>query len=192
MYALVLATALTTGGVAPQYLYDSWGCAGFGVNYGCWGCYGSYGSCRGGFGYAYESYVCNGGYAGHGGHGWAAPMPPAGPEGKQAEPGKKIQDKSGEPGKKIEEKEPGKKGEDESGEASTPVEPSRALLQVEVPAEARLYINGRLMRAASAVRAFDTPPLGPGRAYSCMLRAEVVRGGKTVSDTRQVEVRPGR
>jgi uncharacterized protein (TIGR03000 family) len=171
MYALVLATALTTGGVAPQYSYSCWGCSG---SYNaCWYTgycdycpYCGYGSWGGGFGYAPAGY--GGGY---GGYGWGAPMPLAGVGGSPGEPDKKIEGKP--------------------GETRTPVEPTRARLHLEVPAEARLYINGRLMRTASAVRAFDTPPLEPGRAYSYTLRAEVVRGGKTVSDTREVEVRAG-
>jgi uncharacterized protein (TIGR03000 family) len=188
MYTLVLAAALGTGGVAPQYPAGHgycppvcYGCYG---NYGCWGwsgCFGGFGtysSCAGCFGYGPDCYGCHGGCFG------GVLVAPVVPEEKPKEPEKRIEeDKAKEPGKGVE--------KDKPMEPDTAGEASPAVLTVEVPAGASLYINGRLMRTSSARRTFDTPPLEPGRAYSYLLRAEVVRGGRRVSETRRVEVRAG-
>jgi uncharacterized protein (TIGR03000 family) len=66
-----------------------------------------------------------------------------------------------------------------------------AVLKVQVAADARLYINGQLMRTTSAERSFDTPVLERGKTYHYTLRAEAVRDGKTLSETKKVAVRAG-
>jgi uncharacterized protein (TIGR03000 family) len=73
---------------------------------------------------------------------------------------------------------------------------------VELPAGARLYVDDRAVTTrspgasprrddSSYTQAFNTPKLDGPRAYFYDLRAEVVRDGKTVSQTRRVVVRPG-
>jgi uncharacterized protein (TIGR03000 family) len=69
--------------------------------------------------------------------------------------------------------------------------PSKAKLIVELPADAQLYIDDLPMKNASGTRAFSTPTLDPGQAYYYMVRAEVMRDGKPVSETRRVIVRAG-
>jgi uncharacterized protein (TIGR03000 family) len=68
---------------------------------------------------------------------------------------------------------------------------NRAKLIVEVPADAKLYIDDQPMKTTSARRVFSTPGLEPGQAYYYMVRVEVVRDGKVQSDTRRVIVRAG-
>jgi uncharacterized protein (TIGR03000 family) len=68
---------------------------------------------------------------------------------------------------------------------------TRARLVVEVPAEAKLYIDDQPMKTASPRRVFSTPALEPGQAYYYMVRVEVERDGKVQSETRRVIVRAG-
>jgi uncharacterized protein (TIGR03000 family) len=69
---------------------------------------------------------------------------------------------------------------------------NRARIVVEVPADARLYIDSHLTRATeSATRTLLTPPLQPGEDYFYILRAEGVRDGKPVTESKQIIVRAG-
>jgi uncharacterized protein (TIGR03000 family) len=69
--------------------------------------------------------------------------------------------------------------------------PSRAKLIVELPADAKLFVDDRPMKTPSAVRTFSTPELDPGQVYYYELRAEVVRDGKPVVESKRVLVRAG-
>jgi uncharacterized protein (TIGR03000 family) len=69
--------------------------------------------------------------------------------------------------------------------------PTRARLLVQVPADAKLYIDGRLMKSTSGSRTYSTPALEPGQLYYYELRAEMVRDGKVVSEAKRVIVRAG-
>lgn len=70
--------------------------------------------------------------------------------------------------------------------------PANATLVVRLPASARLMVGGVLTRATGATRQFVSPPLGRGKSYVYVIRAEVVRDGVVRSATRTVIVRPGR
>ena len=48
----------------------------------------------------------------------------------------------------------------------------RATLVVEVPANARLYINDQMTRQTGQVRTFNSPALEPGRTYAYKLVAQ--------------------
>jgi uncharacterized protein (TIGR03000 family) len=85
------------------------------------------------------------------------------------------------PGPKKEEM----KGKDGAAAART------AQLLVELPADAKLYIDDQLMKTPSGKRTFNTPTLDLGQAYYYMVRAEVVRDGKTYSETKRVIIRIG-
>jgi uncharacterized protein (TIGR03000 family) len=145
---------------------------------GCHGCYGPQG-CWGGF---HASCACSGGWDGYG-YGYpggyvvpgapAAPTTPAAPAGtapKQMSP---------------------------AGESGTPAKtgttslPQSARLIVQVPADARLYVDDQPMSTKSARRTFRTPELNPGQTYYYIVRAELVRDGKTYNQTRQILVRAG-
>jgi uncharacterized protein (TIGR03000 family) len=69
--------------------------------------------------------------------------------------------------------------------------PAKAKLVVELPADAKLYIDDHLMKTTSARRTFSTPALEADKTYYYVLRAEIIRDGKTLSDTKRVIVRAG-
>jgi uncharacterized protein (TIGR03000 family) len=69
--------------------------------------------------------------------------------------------------------------------------PDKARLIVELPADAKLYIDDQLMKTTAARRVFNTPTLDRGQSYYYVLRAEIVRDGKTYTDTKQVVIRAG-
>jgi uncharacterized protein (TIGR03000 family) len=68
---------------------------------------------------------------------------------------------------------------------------TQARVVVELPADAKLFIDDKLMQTSSARRVFATPRLEPGRKYFYDLRAEVVRDGATLSNTKQVIFQAG-
>lgn len=181
MYSVVLMAALTSGSATPDFGRRGNGC--YGGCYGCNGCYGGgygwgrghggYGGCYGGYG---GCYGCYGGWSCYGGcYGYStySPYHPIMP-GAEKVPAPDIKEKVPAPGKK-----------DES--TSSP----RATLVVEVPADAKLFIDDQPMKTTSAKRTFQTPPLQPGQQYYYMVRVEVVRDGEVKTETRRVIIRPG-
>ncbi len=66
----------------------------------------------------------------------------------------------------------------------------RAMVRVLVPAGARLTINGKPARKATA-RRFVTHPLERGRTYTYTFKAEFVRGHKSVTVARTIKLRAG-
>jgi uncharacterized protein (TIGR03000 family) len=203
MYSVVLMAALTAGSATPDWrcgCHGGWGCCGcwggcWGGCYGCWGgcwggCYGGWGGCWGGcYGGWGGCYGCWGGYSswgcagclggyGYGGVGYPgsiyqggmiAPAPGTGAPAGEALP-TPSEDKS-------------KKG--------TMLTPTKAKLVVELPANAKLFIDDMPMKADTRVRSFNTPALEPGQAYYYMVRVETMHDGKPVSETRRVIVRAG-
>jgi uncharacterized protein (TIGR03000 family) len=199
MYSVVLMAALTTGGIAPDChfrggccgcyggCYGGWGggCCGcygggFGAYGGCWGGYGGWGcgGCYGGMGYG--GYAYGGGYGGgyYGGVTYPGMTMP-GATGTGTGTG------TGTTGEQL-----GTPTEDTKKKQGM-LTPSRAKLVVELPADAKLYIDDLPMKTTSGVRSFNTPTLEPGQIYYYMVRAEVVRDGKPVTETRRVLVRAG-
>jgi uncharacterized protein (TIGR03000 family) len=69
--------------------------------------------------------------------------------------------------------------------------PRTATLVVDLPADARLLIDGQTTRSETAHRVFETPALETGRDFSYTLQAQVVRDGKTEIITKNVTVRAG-
>jgi uncharacterized protein (TIGR03000 family) len=203
MYSVVLMAALTAGQSTP-----AWGCHGRGGCCGCTGyissCTGCWGSCHGGWGgchgWRHGCHGCHGGYYGgccggcyggcYGGYsygchgcyggcygccgGWGgsnyAPMvvPPGTAPAPAPEPVPA----------------PKKVGE-------LPGQTDKAQLVVELPAEAKLYVDDHLMNTASKRRVFNTPTLKPGQTYYYIVRAELSRNGQTYSSSRRVIIRPG-
>lgn len=74
----------------------------------------------------------------------------------------------------------------EAKPAATP-----ARLTVELPADAKLYVDGALITGDAAVRNFHTPALPPGRTFYYDLKAELVVGGETVTEEKRVLVKAG-
>jgi uncharacterized protein (TIGR03000 family) len=218
MYSVLLMAALTTTPATQAWhrgCYGARGCHGcYGTSYtaspacfgcsgyqaagygsGCYGCYGYpwYGShgwhgAWGGYlgtGHApFGAFQCHGCYGCYGGgscygmpthHVAVTPAPPS-TDRPPPPPDKK-------PGK-FEQIPPPKekKGSEEQ---------VRAKVTIDLPADAKLYIDGTPMRSTSARRAFQTPNLVPGQMYYYQFRAEVVRAGRVISDTRRVVVQPG-
>src|SRR5262249_2762648 len=66
-----------------------------------------------------------------------------------------------------------------------------ATLVVELPANAKLFIDDMAVKATAGVRTFDAPALEPGRPYYYMVRIERMRDGQPISETRRIIVRAG-
>jgi uncharacterized protein (TIGR03000 family) len=67
-----------------------------------------------------------------------------------------------------------------------------ARITVKLPADARLYVDGKLCPLTSDTRAFTTPELIAGQKYYYALKAEVVRGGETHTARKRVIVEAGK
>jgi uncharacterized protein (TIGR03000 family) len=81
------------------------------------------------------------------------------------------------------------KDRDKNGQGMLPS--TNAKLVVELPANAKLFIDNRPVKATAGVQTFDTPALEPGQAYFYMVRIERMRDGQPVSETRRIIVRAG-
>lgn len=66
-----------------------------------------------------------------------------------------------------------------------------ARLTVELPAAAKLYVDGELVKGESANRNFHTPDLPGGKTFYYDLKAEVEVNGKTVTEEKRVLVKAG-
>ena len=211
MYSIVLMAALTSAPTTQSWhrggCHSCSGCYGtrgyVGANLSCYGCYGagSYGcyGCYGApwYGGSYTSgsyghvngivpaWQCNGCYGCYGG--WSCyGYPTEYGRIETAPPSNTTPDKgtTTKPGKTFEEaplpKE--KKGKEEQ---------ARAKVIVDLPADAKLYVDGQLMISSSARRVFQTPNLEAGQAYFYDLKAEVIRDGQTITSNQRVILRPG-
>ncbi len=66
-----------------------------------------------------------------------------------------------------------------------------AVLTVKVPAEAKIFVNGLATTSAGAERNYVSRDLRPGFNYTYELRAEFVREGKTVTESKSVTLTAG-
>jgi uncharacterized protein (TIGR03000 family) len=66
-----------------------------------------------------------------------------------------------------------------------------ATLVVRLPADAKLTVDGSATGSNDSLRTFVSPTLPAGKDYQYTLRAEVMRDGKKVERTRDVNVRAG-
>lgn len=76
-----------------------------------------------------------------------------------------------------------------AAEAKPNAAPAR--LTLEVPAAAKLYVDGTLVKGDTATRNFHTPDLTPGKTFYYDLKAEVTVDGKTVTEEKRVLLRAG-
>jgi uncharacterized protein (TIGR03000 family) len=67
-----------------------------------------------------------------------------------------------------------------------------ATIIVELPAEARLTVDGQPTTSTSGRRVFLSPPLAQGSEYFYTINAEMTRNGQPVTVTRRVPVTAGR
>jgi uncharacterized protein (TIGR03000 family) len=92
-------------------------------------------------------------------------------------------------------------GSEVPGPAGTPPPPpaggetsldSRSvMIEVSAPADAKVFVNGKPTTSTGDFRRFVSRNLNTGYRYAYSVRAEAVRNGKTVQETRMVDVRPG-
>ncbi len=75
--------------------------------------------------------------------------------------------------------------------APKPEEQVRVKVRIELPQDARLFVEGVAMPGTGA-RVFQTPPLTTGQKYLYVLRVEINRNGQVVSEQRRLIVEPGR
>lgn len=210
MYSVVLMAALTTTAPAPEFGHRCHGCSGGLFSHGChgggwgchgcsgsgwgcngcygsgYGCYGCYGSAWGGYGawgpayggWNYGAFYCSGCYGCYGGYsGYGMP----GPGGvTYVSPGLTWPNRPVTPPVEETPRPKAKGGEQ-----------TRAKVRIELPADAKLYVDGVLMKTGSDVRNFQTPELEPGKTYIYELRAELVRNDQKFTDTQQLVIRPG-
>jgi len=204
MYSVVLMAALSAGGTAPDChghcnscggcyggCYGCSGCyggygGGYGGCYGCSGCYGGYGGCYGGgYGYGcYGSYNCHGCYGCYGCYGCSGYAPTYGtpvmttPVTPTPPPDMPPVDK-------------GKMTKPDDMKDKETSAATKAKLIVELPADAKLFIDDQPMKTPSAKRVFSTPTLQKGQSYFYEMRAEIVRDGKTITESKRVVVNAG-
>ena len=180
MYSVVLMAALTTGSTTTDW-------------YHCGAC-GYYGGCGAGgqdfYGGGYEGCGCWGGYSNWGYCNMPPPNPAAmggyGVAGGALTPGMGTAVPGTGNGHEALEK----PKENKTGAKET-MEPTRAKLLIELPANAKLFIDDKLVKATAGVRTFHTPALEPGRPYYYMVRIERMRDGQPVSETRRIIVHAG-
>lgn len=161
------------------------GCTG----YSCSGysCFGSCNGCTGymppymyGYGYGYYGYGYgySGGSSVYGSYsypGAAAPVVVPVEGGTKFDPATppKVEDK----------KDPTKPKSNESGMGAN--------LKFVLPANAKLYVDGRLTGGNGNERTFFTPPLAPGQKYFYEVKAEIAVGGEVVVEEKRVIVSAG-
>jgi uncharacterized protein (TIGR03000 family) len=72
----------------------------------------------------------------------------------------------------------------------TPAASNQASVTVVLPTpDAQVFVQGTDMTGQGAVRQFVSPPLEPGQDYAYTVRARWQEGGRTVDQTRTVDVR---
>jgi uncharacterized protein (TIGR03000 family) len=67
-----------------------------------------------------------------------------------------------------------------------------ASLIVSVPADAKVFVNDRPTTSTGTERHYMSNGLKAGRTYSYTIRAEVVRDGQTITETKAVKLAAGR
>lgn len=172
------------------------GCGGWGWHHGCYGhtCYGCYGGhfahagIYAGIGYqgfgAYGNFGMYGSIPVHGAPMYATPITQDGQRAGERSPFETLPVRP----KAVEEVKPPEK---KSGSLPPLPSDTKAAVVVKVPAGAKVYIDGNLMKSTSAERTFTSPPLEPGESYYYTLRVVTEKDGKEVEDVRRVSVRAG-
>lgn len=85
----------------------------------------------------------------------------------------------------------GKTGEGKTGEGKGGTNPGGASLKFTLPADAKLYVDGRLTNGTGTDRSFFTPPLIPGQKYFYEVKAELMVDGQLVTEEKRVIVEAG-
>ena len=176
-------------GTTYSSCYGCSGCYGTVVTptyYSCSGCYGTvvtptYHSCTGCFGGGCTGVVILNGCCG----GHVVVQPAVAVEDKKDQP--KKEDKKDQPKKEDKKDQPKIEGKDvEARQGDAP-----ATLVVNLPADAKLTVDGVKTEGSTARRTFSSPPLVQGKEYTYYLSVEVLRDGKSVTLTKEAVVRAG-
>jgi uncharacterized protein (TIGR03000 family) len=69
--------------------------------------------------------------------------------------------------------------------------PLTALLKVQVPHDAEIWLDGRKMRSTGLIRHYRTPPLDPTKEYAYEIRARWQFDNKPIEDVRHITIRAG-
>lgn len=73
-----------------------------------------------------------------------------------------------------------------------PAAPSdRAVLALQVPADAKIWVQGEATKQSGEVRTFVSPPLVPGRVYTYSVKAQWSANGKPIEQSQTVTVKAG-
>lgn len=67
----------------------------------------------------------------------------------------------------------------------------KARVTIEVPTDAKVYVEDQATKTDGATRLFTTPSLQSGQDYVYTIRVEVIRDGRTLSETKKLTVRAG-
>jgi len=78
-----------------------------------------------------------------------------------------------------------------AGPRTGAIKAEKATVVVEVPADAKLFVDDKVTKTEGTTRSFSTPELTAGQEYYYVVRAEVARDGKPVSETKRVTVKAG-
>jgi uncharacterized protein (TIGR03000 family) len=154
-----------------HYSHGSWGSSGGSSSSGYYSSHGSWGSSGGSSG----GYIVDGHAPANGGYYDATPsapaddssvMPPA--DGTPTPP-------------------------DDPGMPPTPpsARADSGVLTVSVPADARVFVNGKATSSTGAVRHYVSRGLRNGYKYAYEVRVEMVRDGRTIEDVKTIELRAG-
>jgi uncharacterized protein (TIGR03000 family) len=216
MYSVLLAAMLTTGGEATTWhngrsfgwchgcyggcsgCYGCWGggyschgCRGGSYYSGCYGCWGGYSSgCHGCWGGSYYS-GCHGCWGCYGGcNGRVIVQPAVVYSGCSGCYGGVIYTDpvtlpSPSKEKRKEFKPPPPTEKDEVSQTNV------ARITVNLPAEAKLWIDDVLCPLTSGTRSFKTPTLEAGRQYFYTLTVELNQDGQNIAENRRIYVTPG-
>ena len=69
--------------------------------------------------------------------------------------------------------------------------PMGANLKFKVPADTKIYVDGKLAPGSGPERSFYTPPLEPGKKFFYEVKAELTVNGKTLTEEKKVIVEAG-
>jgi len=159
------------GGSWGGWHHGSCGCCGY-VVYSCYcsgGCYGSSGGCWGSSGGCWgSSGGCYGGTVIESAPAYSTPGVPAMPKAPVTTPPTPPT--------------PG---------AGTYIQPDAGYLFVSVPTDAKVFVNGRVTSSTGADRQYVSRGLDRDQRYAYEVRAEFVRDGKPVTETKTVQLTGG-
>jgi uncharacterized protein (TIGR03000 family) len=75
--------------------------------------------------------------------------------------------------------------------ARSSMQPNQVSLEVRVPADAEIFVEGEKTAQKGTLRRFVSPPITPGTRYTYEIKAKWMEGGREVDRTRKVDVRAG-